>query len=81
MEIVKLKSRTDSTGQLHLAVGIPNSEVEVTVVVAQSRREMMTDEELKRDWEEFVHRTAGSIKDPKFKRYPQGSFPVREPLK
>jgi hypothetical protein len=79
VEVLKLKSKTDSSGSLHVNVGVPDSDVEVTVVLP-SAHGAVSDDELKRDWEEFVRRTAGSIRDPKFRRYPQGDYPKREAL-
>lgn len=75
MTVLNLTSTTDASGELRLKLGIPNSEVRVTVEIDAAPKKAKSREE----WEEFVKRTAGSIKDPTFRRHPQGEYPIREP--
>lgn len=82
MTILHLKSKAGPDGKLRLGemdVGVPNADVNVTLELP-SGQSAAGDEELKRRWEEFVKRTAGSIGDPEFKRHPQGGFPLRESM-
>jgi hypothetical protein len=83
MTIFHIKSKAGPDGKIHLGemdVGVPNADVDVTVSF-RTDQSALNDEELKRQWEEFVKRTAGSISDPAFKRGVQGEYPVREPLR
>lgn len=77
MSVLNIISRTDESGEVRLKLGVPNSEVNITVEIPDAPMKPKSKEE----WESFVKRTAGSIKDPAFRRYPQGEFPVREPHK
>jgi hypothetical protein len=74
MTVLNITSRTNDAGEVHLQLGVPNSEVSITVEIQDAPRPARTKEE----WEVFVKRTAGSIADPSFRRHPQGEFPVRE---
>jgi hypothetical protein len=78
MTILHLKSKTDADGQLHLPVGVPDSEVEVTVRFsdnagksAQQRRD---------EYHSFLKRMAGSITDTTFVRPEQPPIKPVEPL-
>jgi hypothetical protein len=75
MTVLNITSKTDESGEVRLNLGVPNSHVTITVEIPDSPVRAKSKEE----WETFVKRTAGCIKDPAFKRYPQGDFPVREP--
>jgi hypothetical protein len=77
MTVLHVTSQTDGKGALRLEVGVPNAKVRATLEV-ESAGSPGTDEERRREWEQFVRRTAGSITDPKFRRHPQGEFPKRE---
>ena len=65
MAVLQIASQTDGDGALRLEVGVPNATVRATLVVETTPQ---SDEERRRDWEQFIRRTAGSIKDPKFRR-------------
>jgi hypothetical protein len=77
MTVLQVTSQTDADGSLRLEVGVPNATVRATLVVEGSVPPK-PDDERKREWEQFVRRTAGSIADPNFRRHPQGDFPKRE---
>ena len=76
MTVLQITSQTDGNGALRLEVGVPNATVRATLEV-EPTESPLADEQRKKEWEEFVHRTAGSIADPKFRRHPQGEFPRR----
>jgi hypothetical protein len=70
MSVLNITSRTDDAGELRLNLGVPNSEVNLTIVIPDKSKKPKTKEE----WESFVKRTGGSIQDPAFRRYPQGDY-------
>jgi len=76
MVSIQMKSKTNEDGLLDLSVetGIPECEVDVTVLVqrAPTRGEA--------DWPGFVRQVFGSIDDPTFERAPQGEYEHREML-
>jgi len=80
VSVLRMKSRTNGAGELHLHLGVPDSDVSVTVELPEGTKGM-SDEQKKQDWTEFVRRTAGSISDPTFQRPPQGEYPKRESMK
>jgi hypothetical protein len=67
----------DGILKLELPVGLPNADLDVTVVVepTKANRPMAHEE-----WLRFIEATAGSIGDPTFFRHEQGDFEVRDPL-
>ncbi|MGN6369159.1 MAG: hypothetical protein ACTHN5_12930 [Phycisphaerae bacterium] len=77
MTVLNITSRTDDSGEVRLKIGVPNSDVNITVEIPDVPLKPKSKEE----WEAFVKRTAGCIKDPAFRRYPQGDYPVRESRK
>ncbi|MCL2647607.1 MAG: hypothetical protein FWD61_11470 [Phycisphaerales bacterium] len=78
MTVLHIQSKTDREGKLQVAVGVPDADVDLVVVVKQDSQENpKTDEE----WADAVLSLQGSIKDPSFRRHPQGDFPVRETLR
>jgi hypothetical protein len=77
MTVLNITSRTDDSGEVRLNLGVPNSEVTITVNIPDGS----TPTRIKEEWEQFVKRTAGSITDPAFRRHPQGAFPLRETRK
>ena len=80
MTVLRVNSQTDGNGALRLEVGVPNAKVRATLEV-ESAESPRTQEDRRREWEQFVQRTAGSITDPKFRRHPQGEFPKRNPAR
>ena len=81
MNPLVLNSRSDADGKVHISVDLgaaaANRDVRVTIEPVESRiRPAMTQQ----DWADFVHRTAGSISDPSFRRHEQGSLETRESL-
>ncbi len=79
MNRIVVKSKVSSDGVLHLSlpVGLEKAETEVLVTVEPKLPSPISQEE----WREFVKRTAGSISDKGFRRWEQGEFESREPLK
>jgi hypothetical protein len=78
MSTLQISSRTDDAGNIQLNLGVPNSEVTITVELPDLP--CGDPKKRKQDWEDFVKRTQGSIKDPSFRRHPQGEYPKRESL-
>jgi hypothetical protein len=74
MTILNITSRTNDAGEVHLQLGVPNSDVSITVEIQDASKPARTKEE----WELFVKRTGGSIADSGFRRHPQGEFSIRE---
>ena len=77
MVSIQIKSNTNSEGMLdlHVATGIPESEVDVVLVVHA------TESEHGRSWPEgFLEQIVGSIDDPTFTRPLQGEYERREAL-
>lgn len=75
MQTVTLTARAGSDGVLHLEVpvGMPNTDLEVVVVVHPRAPHP--------GWPpDFFDRVFGSIDDPSFVRHPQGEYEEREPL-
>ncbi|MCL2639312.1 MAG: hypothetical protein FWD53_00555 [Phycisphaerales bacterium] len=78
MTVMHIQSKTDREGKLQIAVGVPEADVDLVVVVKQDLQENPQTDEA---WANAVLSLQGSIKDPSFRRYPQGEFPIREPLR
>jgi hypothetical protein len=80
MKTVHLKSHVGADGILNLRIptGIFDSDLDVIVVVDRSNGADATVH--RKEWSQFIHRTAGSIDDPTFTRHEQGEFENREPL-
>ena len=81
MNPLVLESKSDADGKVHISVDLgaaaANRDVRVTIEPVDTRpRAAMTQQE----WAEFVHRTAGSISDPSFRRHEQGALETRESL-
>ncbi len=74
MSVLNITSRTDESGEVHLSLGVPNSPVNITVEIPEVAEKPKTRDE----WEAFVKSTAGCIRDPAFRRHPQGDYPIRE---
>jgi hypothetical protein len=74
--VVTSKVGPDGVLQLTLPLGTAEANRDVRVTVEPTVPPPMSQEE----WREFVMRTAGSIKDPEFRRWDQGELEVREPL-
>jgi hypothetical protein len=79
MNPMVVKSRVGSDGILHLAlpVGLQQADKEVQITVEPVPSKPMSQEE----WHAFILRTAGSITDPQFRRWEQGTYEQREPLR
>ena len=79
MKTVRMAMTADGDGNVHfdLPVGPAGSEVEVVVKVRpKPAADAGTPES--RGWPPgFIERTAGSIQDPAFRRYPQGEYEKR----
>lgn len=83
MQSIQLKSRIGSDGILHLEipVGLTEQDLEVMVIfqVIESKGKTEAGEGL--GWPpDFFEKTAGSISNQTFIRYPQGELQEREPL-
>jgi hypothetical protein len=76
MDVIRIRSKTDETGTLHLATGRPNIDVDVIVTTSA----IATDDARRENWETFVRETAGSIPNATFQRPPQAPFPIRGTL-
>jgi hypothetical protein len=79
MNRLTMRSKVDAEGVLHVTVNVgpadANRQVQVTIEpVDQAPR--WTQEE----WASFIHRTAGSIADPGFRRHEQGEYEKRTEL-
>lgn len=78
MDMVKLRSRTDRDGILHLDIPVDrqNTELEVTVTFAPIQSQSLNLEEL--GWSEgFFERTAGAWAGEPLVRGEQGEYPQR----
>jgi hypothetical protein len=83
MDVIRVTAKAGPDGCFHLKLplGDPNQLYDVAVVVSVRPPEgtKPTPEEL--GWPPgYFEQTFGSIQDEAFRRYPQGEFPVREPL-
>jgi hypothetical protein len=81
MDTVKLRSRTDKNGILHLNIPLArqNTELEVTVTFASIQSQSEPSEDL--GWREgFFDRTAGAWSGTPLVRGEQGEYPQREEL-
>ena len=77
MPVLHLQSKTDPDGNLRVAVGVPNVNVDLVIVIKEAGPSSPNSDA---EWEQAVLAMEGSIDDPTFQRHPQGAFPAREPL-
>jgi hypothetical protein len=79
MNRLVLESKVDAVGKLILSVDIGLAEANRDVrVIIEPLAENSAAAKTQQDWVEFVHRTAGSVPDPSFRRHAQGEFEKRE---
>lgn len=79
MKMIHMRSRVGADGILTLNVPTeaPNTELDVTVVVAPANS---TAQSSNADWESFVRSTAGSIPGSDLERHPQGEYETRDSI-
>ena len=79
MKSIHTQSRTGADGTLSLSLpcGMPDTEVDVLVVVQPSGRNGLQPIGDPDEWKRRLRETAGSIQDPSFVRHDQGVFERR----
>ena len=82
MKIVHVRSHANSDGiiELNVPTGMPDTDLEVTVVLEPASPQLVPNLLDAERWKEFISETAGSISDPSFVRHSQGEYEKRSEL-
>jgi hypothetical protein len=83
MQSIQLKGHVQADGTLELCVptGLPESDVEVIVVVQPTHREAEKTLPEERSWPQgYFERTAGCLADDPIRRWPQGEYEIRDDI-
>jgi hypothetical protein len=81
MQSIQLKGHVKADGTLELRVptGLPESDVEVVVVVHPMHGEAGKRSPAERGWPPgYFERTAGCLADDPIQRWPQGEYEIRD---
>jgi hypothetical protein len=78
---VKARVRPDGALKLEVPTGLPETEVEVLIVVQPVAEGKDSKPETPRSWSErFFEETSGCLSDDPLMRHPQGDHEVREKI-